>query len=162
MTTHGLPLEPDTEAPDDLWRSKYRSERTKARLLGATTVAASLLAVGLGAWGLNAQGATVASGPGQFGGLNAGQAAPPGVTGGQQGGLARPPGGGPMGQDLASVLLNSDGSVNTEAVAEFTAQMPDAALEQLLGFAVVNGELTQEQADSIAAAAAATATSEDT
>lgn len=129
--------------PSDPWQSKYETERTKTRILGATTVAVSLLAVGLGAWGLNADSGTAASGPGQLGRPNAtSQFAPPGQ--------AMPAG--PMGQNLASQLLNADGSVNTDAVAKLAATLPDGALEQMLTMAVTNGELTQDQADEIAAA----------
>ena len=57
------------------------------------------------------------------------------------------------GQDLASQLFNTDGSVNTEAVEQLLASAPDDAdLDQFLQFAVQRGELTQSQADAIAAA----------
>lgn len=130
------------EHPD--WHSKFQTERTKARILAATTVASALLAVGLGAWGLNTEG-TTASGPGagagQFGPQSTSQFGPPST--GQMAG----------GQDLAATLLNSDGSVNTEAVQQLVAQAPDGMLEQILAMAVQSGELTQTQADEIAAAA---------
>ena len=54
-----------------------------------------------------------------------------------------------MDQDLGALLLKDDGSVDTEAVQQFVAQMPSGALEQILSFAVQNGELTQAQADQI-------------
>ncbi len=144
-----------TPPPDKPWQSMYQAERKKARVLGATTVAASLLAVGLGAWGLNAEGTSAASGPGQFGGPNAtSQFGPPGTNGNSsQGATGAMPGPGAMGQDLASMLLNSDGSVNTDAVEQFVQQMPSGALDQILAMAVQNGELTQDQADLIADAA---------
>ena len=61
--------------------------------------------------------------------------------------------------DLGSQLLNSDGSVNTDAVEAFVQQLPPGALAQILAMAVQNGELTQEQADQIAAAAGTDSTS---
>lgn len=143
MTTHDTA--PHTTA--DPWHTKYRAERTKARVLGATTVATSLLCVGLAAWGLNADNGTAASGPGQFAGPGtASQFAPPG-----QGSRGMLPGG-PMGQTLADQLFNSDGSVNTTAVTRLTASLPAGALEQMLNLAVSNGDLTQDQADAITAA----------
>lgn len=136
-----------TSTPD--WHDKFQSERKKARILGATTVASALLAVGVGAWGLNAQGASVSSGPGG----GAGQFGPPGSSTGQ----FAPPGTSNSGaQDLAGTLLNSDGSVNTDAVEQLVAQAPDGMLDQILSMAVQNGELTQAQADEIAAAASGT------
>ncbi len=139
------------------WESMYQAERKKARILGATTVAASLLAVGLGAWGVSNEGAAAAGGPGQFGGGQGAtsQMAPPGSTG------TMPGQGGPMGQDLGSILLNSDGSVNTEAVQQFVTRMPSGALDQILAMAVQNGELTQDQADAITAAAGSSTSSTD-
>jgi hypothetical protein len=133
----------------------YQAERRKARILGATTVAASLLAVGLGAWGLKADGASTASGPGQFGGPNStSQFGPPGSDGNTgQGSTGSMPGPGGMSQDLGSLLLNSDGSVNTDAVQQFVQRMPSGALDQVLAMAVQNGQLTQDQADRIAEAA---------
>lgn len=141
---------PQTDQP---WQSMYTAERKKARVLGATTVAASLLAVGLGAWGLNAQGASPTSGPAQFGGPGAtSQFGPPGLNG-NSGQGAMP---GPAGMDLGSQLLNSDGSVNTDAVEAFVQQLPSGALDQILAMAVQDGDLTQDQADVIAAAASGT------
>lgn len=148
---------PQTDQP---WQSMYNAERKRARVLGATTVAVSLLAVGLGAWGINAQGATASGGPGQFG--------PPGMSGnssqggpgtGQRQGTI--PGQGSNGTmpgpvDLGSLLLNSDGSVNTDAVEQFVQRIPSGALDQILAMAVSNGELTQDQADQIAAGSTGT------
>ena len=143
---------PQTDQP---WQSMYTAERKKARVLGATTVAASLLAVGLGAWGLNAQGASTTAGPGQFGGPGAtSQFGPPGTNGNSSQGMP-----GPAGMDLGSQLLNSDGSVNADAVEAFVQQLPPGALAQILARAVQNGELTQDQADQIAAAAGTDSTS---
>lgn len=143
---------PQTDQP---WQSMYKAERKKARVLGATTVAASLLAVGLGAWGLNAQGASTQAGPGQFGGPGAtSQFGPPGTTGNTApGSTGAMPGPGALGQDLGSLLLNSDGSVNTDAVQQFVQRVPTGAIDQILALAVQNGELTQDQADEIAHAA---------
>lgn len=147
----------------------YSAERKKARVLGATTVAASLLAVGMGAWGLSNAGdssTTQMRGPGgtsQFG--------PPGQTGtlpnqdgtgtlpNQDGTGAAPQQGGP-GQDLAALLFNSDGSVNTEALEQFQLNVPGGTLEQFLAMAVQNGALTQEQADQLAEAAGAATSTE--
>lgn len=165
----------------------YSAERKKARVLGATTVAASLLAVGMGAWGLSNAGdssTTQMRGPGgtsQFG--------PPGQTGtlpnqdgtgtlpnqdgsgtfpnqdgtgtppSQDGTGAAPQQGGP-GQDLAALLFNSDGSVNTEALEQFQLNVPGGTLEQFLAMAVQNGALTQEQADQLAEAAGAATSTE--
>lgn len=142
-------------APGRPWETMYRAERKKSRILGASTVAASLLAVGLGAWGLNGQGDSVASGPGQMGGNSTSQFAPPGAAG-------TLPGPGGMGQDLGTILLNSDGSVNTDAVARFVASMPSGALDQILAMAVSNGEITEEQADQIADAAGSSSSTDST
>ncbi|HQR79382.1 MAG TPA: hypothetical protein PLT68_04100 [Actinomycetota bacterium] len=163
MDTQRIP-EISTEQPqDEPWQTMYTSERKKARILGATTVAASLLAVAMGAWGLtNAGDSSTAQtqGPGgtsQFG--------PPGQTGtlpGQTGtgtGTGTAPQQGGPGQDLSALLFNSDGSVNTEALEQFQQNAPGGTLEQFLAMAVQNGDLTQEQADQLTAAAAGTSTS---
>ena len=155
MSTQNIP-HTEQQTPD--WHAKFQSERKKARILGATTVATALLAAGLGAWGLNAQGSSTMSGPGG-GQAGTSQFGPPGSTNGtSQFGPPTTGQGGPQGMDLASMLLNSDGSVNTDAVEQFVAQAPDGALDQILSMAVQNGELTQDQADEIAAAAGSTAT----
>lgn len=133
----------------DHWRHAYRAERTKARILGATTVAASLLAVGAGAWGLS--NADSGQSAGQVGGPTTSQFGPPGTAPG--GSPAIPPGGGQgTGQDLAALLFNSDGSVNATAVEQFLSRMP-GSLDEFLTIAVQNGDLTQDQADLIAQAA---------
>jgi len=135
----------------------YQAERRRSRILGASTVAASLLAVGLGAWGLNGhEGGTTVSGPGQMGGQSAGQFGPPGSVG------TLPGQGGPMGQDLAAMLFNSDGSVNTDALNRFVAGIPSGALEQILAVAVSNGEITQDQATQITEAVTGTPTASTT
>lgn len=146
MDTGKLPAG-DGPASND-WHKLYESERKKSRILGATTVAASLLAVGIGAWGLSNADSAAMSSP--AGGQRAGQFAPPGMP--SQDGSGTMPG--QMGgQDLASQLFNTDGSVNTEAVEQLLASAPDGAdLDQFLQFAVQRGELTQSQADAIAAA----------
>jgi hypothetical protein len=130
--------------PENQWRTMYAAERKKARILGATTVAASLLAVGAGVWGLTANevtGQAVGPGTSQFG--------PPGTAG--QDGTA-PGQRGPMGQDLSALLFNADGSVNAALLQEFLNRMPGGSggLQQFLAMAVSNGELTQAQADAIA------------
>ena len=139
--------------PGKPWESMYRSERRKSRILGASTVAASLLAVGLGAWGLNGQGAVAASGPGQPGGPSTSQVGPPGSMG------TRPGAGAPMGQDLAAMLFNGDGSVKADALAAFLASIPSGALDQIVAMALSNGEITQDQAKQITDAAAGNASS---
>lgn len=145
-------IEPVTNSPQpaaDHWRHAYRAERTKARILGATTVAASLLAVGAGAWGLS--NADSGQSAGQVGGPTTSQFGPPGTAPG--GTTAIPPGAGTgSGQDLAALLFNSDGSVNATAVEQFLSSMP-GSLDEFLTIAVQNGDLTQNQADLIAQSA---------
>ena len=138
---------PDPTAdPSRRWQDLYTSERRKARILGATTVAASLLAVAAGAWGL---GNTDSSGPGQLGG--------PGQFGPAQPGMGQQQGGNPvpapsMGRDLADMLFNADGSVNQEVLQQFRSRLP-GGFDAFLQSAVGNGELTQDQADALAATA---------
>ncbi len=56
--------DPQTEpAAQSRWHGLYTSERRKAHILGATTVAASLLAVAAGAWGLSNTGASAKTTP---------------------------------------------------------------------------------------------------
>ena len=123
--------------PENQWRTMYAAERKRARILGATTVAASLLAVGAGVWGLTANevtGQTVGPGTSQFG--------QPGTPGQ----------GGPRRQDLSALLFNADGSVNTALLQEFLSRMPGGSggLQQFLAMAASNGELTRAEADAIA------------
>ena len=160
MTTHEHLAQPEyplsTPDPGKPWESMYRAERKTSRILGASTVAASLVAVGLAAWGLNGQGDTAANVPGQPGGPGTSQFGPPGST------ATRPGTGAPLGQDLAAMLFTSDGSVNADALAAFLASMPTGALDQILAMAVSNGEITADQAKQITDAAAGTATSDST
>lgn len=149
LPTHEFPQAANQPRPDSQWQTMYAAERKKARILGATTVAASLLAVGAGVWGLTANEATA-----QTGGPGTSQFGPPG-TAGQNGTTGTVPGqNGPMGQDLSSMLFNTDGSVNTDLLQEFLTRMPGggSGLQQFLEMAVSNGELTQAQADAIAGA----------
>ena len=144
MDTENLPTREFPQAafeprPESQWQTMYAAERKKARILGATTVAASLLAVGAGVWGLTANEATA-----QTGGPGTSQFGPPGTPGQN----------GPMGKDLSSMLFNTDGSVNTDLLQEFLTRMPGggSGLQHFLEMAVSNGELTQAQADAIAGA----------
>lgn len=169
MDTEELPQNnpsPDSPAPLDRdWPSMYSAERKRSRILGATTVAASLLAVGAGAWGLTqADSSAGTAGPGQFGGPGpTSQFTPPGT--GQSGTTAVPggPGAGMPGQDLAASLFNSDGSVNSSALQQFLSAMPGggANLEAFLGTAVQQGDLTSDQADQLLAASGTSTGSSD-
>lgn len=173
MDTNRLPqinLPATGPAPDERdWQSLYSAERKRSRILGASTVAASLLAVGVGAWGLTQTDSAGTSGPSQFGGPgstsqfapgNGNQFAPP--DNGQSGTTDQfaPPGNGQSGtmsgpgQDLTDSLFDSDGSVNTDALQQLLSAMPGGAanLEQFLTMAVQNGQLTSEQADQLLAA----------
>ncbi|MCU0297280.1 MAG: hypothetical protein MUF33_02030 [Candidatus Nanopelagicales bacterium] len=155
MDTHSTEQLP-TQAPEQTtWQSMYRSERKKARILGASTVAASLLAVSAGAWGLSNAGSATSPTPGQFGGPGTSQMGP-------QAGQGMMPGQGSAAEDLASALFNDDGSVNTSALEQFVATSPGGDITQFLTFAVTNGELTQEQADALIAAASGDTGSQDT
>ena len=143
----------DTHTPPTTdWQTLYTGERRRSRLLGATTVAVSLLAVAAGAWGLsNADAAS--SGPGQMGPgmsqMGPGQGRPgqqfgqPNTTGQSQSQLD---------QDLATMLFSSDGSVNQELLDEFLDRLP-GGLDQFLQIAVQNGELTEDQAQALRTAA---------
>ena len=139
-------MDTDTSPSTD-WHDLYTGERRRSRLLGAATVAASLLAVAAGAWGLsNADAAT--SGPAMMGGpgmsqIGPGQAGPPTTTGQPQGQLD---------QDLATMLFTGDGEVNEELLQQFLSRLP-GGLDQFLQIAVQNGDLTEEQADALRAAA---------
>lgn len=146
---------PTTASEQTTWQSMYRSERKKARILGASTVAASLLAVGAGAWGLSNAGSATSAAQGQFGGPGSSQIAPPN-------GQGMMPGQRSATEDLASTLFNDDGSVNTSALEQFVASSPAGDIEQFLSFAVTNGELTQEQADALKTAASGDTGSQDT
>jgi hypothetical protein len=129
------------------WHDLYTGERRRTHLLGAATVAASLLAVAAGAWGLSnadaaASGSAMRGGPGMSQ-VGPGQAGPPTTPGQSQG---------PLGQDLATMLFTSDGEVNEELLEEFLSRLP-GGLDQFLQIAVQNGELTDQQADALRAAA---------
>ena len=140
-------------SPSTDWQTLYTGERRRSRLLGATTVAVSLVAVAAGAWGLsNADAAS--SGPGQMGpgmsqmGPGQGgqqQFGPPNTTGQSQG---------PLDQDLSTMLFSTDGSVNQELLEEFVDRLP-GGLDQFLQIAVQNGELTEDQAQALRTAAGA-------
>ena len=134
--------------PDTHWQNLYTGERRRSRLLGATTVAACLLAVAAGAWGLsNADAAgTVGPGTGRMG-PGQGQFGPPNTTGQSQGRLD---------QDLSAMLFTSDGSVNDDLLQQFLSRLP-GGLDQFLAIAVQNGDLTEEQAAALRAAAEDTA-----
>ena len=138
------------------WQKLYAAERKRSRILGAATVAASLIAVGSAAWGFTANDNAGAAGPGRPGGPGVtNQFAPP--ADGGTGTTAVPGGPGAVipGQDLAARLFNSDGTVNDEALQSFLIAMPGAGanLEQFLATAVEAGTLTTEQADQLVAAA---------
>jgi len=64
-----------------------------------------------------------------------------------------------MGQDLAAMLFNGDGSVKADALAAFLASIPSGALDQIVAMALSNGEITQDQAKQITDAAAGNASS---
>lgn len=134
-------MDPSTTTPAD----HQNLHTLRSPLLGAATVAVSLLAVAAGAWGLSNADASDTRGPGvgRPGQLSPGQSVP----GRNQ---QNPPA--PLGQDLASMLFNADGSVNEDLLTEYVNRLP-GGLDQFLEFAVQNGELTDEQAAAIASAA---------
>lgn len=143
----------DTSTPD--WHSLYTSERIRSRILGATTVAVSMLAVAAGAWGLSNADAAGTNGPGGLRGPGQGQfapgqgtapgLAPPGTTGQSQGQL---------GQDPVAMLFSSDGTVNEELLEQFLGRLP-GGIDEFLQIAVQNGQLTDEQAQALRSAAGA-------
>ncbi len=144
-----------TPAPRD-WQELYAAERKRSRILGAATVAASLIAVGSAAWGFTANDNAGAAGPGRPGGPGVtNQFAPPADGGTGTTAVPGGPGAGIPSQDLAARLFNSDGTVNDEALQDFVSAMPGAGanLEQFLATAVQAGALTSEQADQLLAAA---------
>ena len=150
MDTHELTNDhqtPDQTPPERDWQTLYTTERKRSRILGAATVAASLIAVGCATWGLTANDNGGAAGPGRMGGPRVtNQFAPP-----ANGGAGMP--GGP-GQDLASSLFSSDGTVNDEALQQFLSTLPGGAdnLQQFLTMAVADGALTSDQAEQLVAA----------
>lgn len=135
-------------APAMDWQNLYAGERRRSRILGATTVAVSLLAVAVGAWGLSNADAAGSNVPGQMGpGMSQ---TGPGQFGPQQ---LNTQSQGQVDQDLAGMLFTSDGSVNEELLAQFVDRLP-GGLDQFLQIAVQNGELTAAQAEDLRAAAA--------
>jgi len=131
----------DTHTPPTTdWHTLYTGERRRSRLLGATTVAVSLLAVAAGGPGQMGPGMSQ-MGPGQ--GRPGQQFGQPNTTGQSQSQLD---------QDLATMLFSSDGSVNQELLDEFVDRLP-GGLDQFLQIAVQNGELTEDQAQALRTAA---------
>ncbi len=128
-------------APATDWQKPEVGNR-RSHILGAATVAVSLLAVAAGAWGLSNADAAGAGGRGQAG--------PPGMS---QFGPGQPPTTGQsLDRDLAAMLFTTDGRVNEELLKEFLSRLP-GGLEQFLQIAVRNDELTQAQAEALRSAA---------
>ena len=152
MNTHEVANDhqtPDQTPPERDWQTLYAAERKRSRILGAATVAASLIAVGSVAWGFTANDNGGAAGPGRMGGPGVTNQFDPPSNGGA-GGAGLP--GGPR-QDLASSLFSSDGAVNDEALQQFLSTLPGGAdnLQHFLTTAVADGALTSDQAEQLVA-----------
>lgn len=135
-----------------VWRDQYLGERKKARLFMVTTAVAVVL-LGASLFYTVAQtGSDPVATP------LAGQS--PGLGGDGQG--FRPPGGGIGPGDRGGLIqrfFNSDGSVDEEAVAQFTERAAQFGgtrfgdrLAGGIGAAVANGDITSEQAGELLAA----------
>lgn len=155
---------PRSEDPAHIWREKYLKAHRRSQTFAATTVIGLVAAVGGVAWGVTQQSdstTTVAADAPTLldgGQLPDGFLPPDGFAPGDGRGFGD--GMGQRGGAMLEGLFDEDGSVNTEAVDQFLALVPEGLdATRLVERGLMRGSITEEQADALREAFGAADTS---